>query len=148
MDDGDLDLADIVANRININMDDGDVEGHNISAAMTTVSDDGDILLTDLSGPELEIASDDGDIDLSFRGRAPDRLKVATDDGDVRIRFPKLASFAYDIRTDDGRIRLDLPGEGKRDIPADGGNISGAVGGGAGSVIINTDDGNVELITE
>ena len=148
IDDGDLVLDDIAAGHIGISLDDGDFEGNDIKAALQIVSDDGDVHITGLTGPEMELASDDGDIDLSFEGPAPDRLKVATDDGDVWIRFPGTASFAYDIRTDDGRIRLNLPGDRRQDIPADGGRISGAVGGGAGSVIIHTDDGNVELIAE
>lgn len=148
MDDGDLELADIIAGRISINLDDGDVEGRNVTAALQIVSDDGDVLLAGMAGPELVLATDDGDAAVDFAGKAPDLLKATSDDGDFRFRFPADASFAYEIRTDGGRVLLDLAGERQREIPEDGGRISGAVGGGAGQVIISTDDGNVKLTTD
>ncbi len=150
LDDGDLALSDITAGSVRINLDDGDVEGREIDAALQIHGDDGDIRITGLTCPEMQLATDDGDIDIDFNGPAPNRLTAATDDGDIRFLFPAQASFAYEIETDDGPIRLRLPdgGEAGREDRADGGKVSGTVGGGSGLVQIRTDDGMVELIAE
>ncbi len=149
LDDGDLDLSDIIAGEIGINLDDGNVDGRNIDAALKIISDDGDIRVTGLTGPALVLATDDGDIDIGFAGTGSERIEATSDDGDIRLRFPAPVSFGYDIRTDDGRIRLDLSGAGGGpQESSDGGEVVGTVGGGGGQVKIRTDDGNVELIAE
>lgn len=122
IDDGDLTIEGISADRITIRMEDGDLFARGIEGEISVTSDDGNVLITDAVMTRATIRLEDGDLDMRD---SEGSLEIVTDDGSVRIE--SLVSDDVDIRSEDGDIWIAL------------------IGGSPTDVDLETDDGSVEL---
>jgi DUF4097 and DUF4098 domain-containing protein YvlB len=124
IDDGDIKLTNILAEKTTIWGEDGDVEINSLAGDLTVGLDDGDIFLTDCqtepcrlkaedgdiiiqeSAGSFNITVDDGDVNLNqIRAKA---LDIESEDGDIELDLLAVSEMDADIRTDDGSVRVDL----------------------------------------
>ncbi|MBD3413492.1 MAG: DUF4097 family beta strand repeat protein [Candidatus Aminicenantes bacterium] len=124
IDDGDVFLKNIQANRIRIWGEDGTVEIEDLKADLSISIDDGDIYLLRCDMPEcrvemedgdtriqkssgsFDITSDDGDV-IFYQTRA-DKLYIRANDGDIDLDLLKSDTLDADIKTDDGPVKMNL----------------------------------------
>lgn len=125
LDDGDVTFDGVEAERIELTLEDGDFEAHGLKGDLFLSIDDGDVYLSDCEIGWGRLRLEDGDLEVEdCRGD----FDIAIDDGNVRFRG--LRAKELDIRGNDGDIFVDL--------------LAGTVL----DVLLETDDGRVELVLE
>jgi hypothetical protein len=162
LDDGDVSLKEIEANRVEVTAEDGDVTGDRIAAHMARFElDDGDLRLRGCSG-QWDVRTEDGDATL--RDHASGSLSVRTSDGDIELELaegdradveieaedgnvdlvvsPKV-SAAFLLSGEDGRIRVKA--DGIRNLEKDHDRVYGEIGSAEGSVRVHVEDGRISL---
>jgi len=143
LDDGDLLLRDLEAERIRVHVEDGEVRAFGVRGDLDIRTDDGDVDLVDCEGGQARIDVMDGDVRIR-RCRAD--LTLTADDGDVRIT--ELAARVCDIRTEDGDLELDLVQQGVPDVQlrSDDGDLEVTFAAGLNAELeITNGDGYVRL---
>jgi hypothetical protein len=143
LDDGDLALRDLEAERIRVHIEDGEVRGFGVRGDIDISTDDGDVDLVDCEGGHARIDVVDGDVHIR---RCRTDLTLTSDDGDVRIS--ELAARVCDIRTEDGDLELDLVQQGSPDVQlrSDDGDLEVTFAAGLNAEIdITNGDGHVRL---
>jgi len=126
IDDGDVELTDIVNAKTRIGMQDGDLNIEALEGELTVIGDDGDVDLTGCTMPyarlriqdgditireskgDLEVDVDDGDVSL-YRVES-NRIEVRSNDGDVDLDLLKSSTIDLDVTTDDGSVLAILDG--------------------------------------
>ena len=139
--DGDIRIAELIADRVEVRTSDGDVD------------------IERLDGSKLEIGTSDGEISIeSVSGE----LRASTSDGDIRVGFDRVAETT--LRTGDGDIVLFTDGSVGADLDLRGedvvlGNLRGFEGerhdgmargslnGGGPLVRASTRDGSIHVRT-
>ena len=124
LEDGDVDLRNIVSAETSIDLEDGDLRIDGLEGNLLVDGEDGDVVLRDAktqqcrirledgdltirrSEGEFEINVEDGHVDLD-RVRAG-MLEVSTEDGDVELDLLKVDRIDLDIRVYDGDVTVDL----------------------------------------
>lgn len=124
LEDGDVDLRNIVSGETNIDLEDGDLRIDGLEGNLLVDGEDGDVVLRDAktrqcrirledgdltirrSEGDFEIDVSDGEIDLD-RVRA-EMLELSAEDGDVELDLLKVDRIDLDIRAYDGDVTVDL----------------------------------------
>jgi len=143
LDDGDLELRDIRAERTRIRVADGDVSVLGFTGDVSLSGEDGDVELRDCLIGECRIRLDDGD--LSIRKSSGD-FDIGVADG--RVSLDRIRAGTFQLRMEDGDADIYLlKGEElDADITADDGDVLVELEPGmAVSFFIDTDDGRIRL---
>jgi DUF4097 and DUF4098 domain-containing protein YvlB len=160
-DDGNVEISDWRA-RIELVLEDGDIELENIVSPQIQIDlEDGDVTIRGLEG-KLELDAEDGDVEL--RGCKIDRCRINLEDGDVSIRnsegsfeidvedgeinLSELRAKLVDIRASDGDVDLDLlkVDDIDVDISTEDGDVTLRLQSGISAVFdVETDDGRIRV---
>lgn len=143
LDDGDLSLRDIEAERIRVHVEDGDVRAFGVRGDIDISTDDGNVDLVDCEGRQARIDVIDGDVHIR---RCRTDLTLTSDDGDIRIS--ELVARVCDIRTEDGDLELDLVQQGAPEVQirSDDGDLDVTFAAGLNAELdISNGDGHVRL---
>jgi len=143
LEDGDLTLRDCRLQGARFELEDGDVDLAGVSGDLRLATVDGDITARALSPHRVSIQSEDGDVDLLILAVEALDLQVRTADGDARLELGEGVSARFEVATAGGDVRVDLPPGTELDEHANG--ATGSLGGGAGRVLVRTEDGSVSL---
>jgi DUF4097 and DUF4098 domain-containing protein YvlB len=124
VDDGDINLRNIVGDKTTIWGEDGDVEIDNLTGEITIKVDDGDVHISGCETMCCRLEAEDGNItlsrskgsfnilvddgDITLQQIEADRLDIRAEDGDLDLDLMAVGMFEADIRTDDGDITVDL----------------------------------------
>jgi hypothetical protein len=103
MDDGDISLRDIAAERTSIRAEDGEIQINGLEGKLAIRCDDGDIELDNCRSETIRLDAEDGDLVLSD---CSGDFVVNVDDADVL--FQRVLAGGLDLSGNDGRIDLDL----------------------------------------
>ncbi|MFC1555868.1 DUF4097 family beta strand repeat-containing protein [candidate division KSB1 bacterium] len=141
LDDGDLTIEDCRSDRIEAELDDGDIEIDNMEPlsgagtglifiavddgnvflrrtkinAVDIEGEDGEIVFRDVELKDLDVNLDDGDFEADMNIRESGKVRINLDDGDVDIDLPEELSAYFNLYAYDGRIRTNFPVEIERD---------------------------------
>jgi DUF4097 and DUF4098 domain-containing protein YvlB len=143
IDDGDVNLSDIVNKKTEIYIEDGDVRIDGMSSDLILKGDDGAVNVRDSAFDTAILSIEDGDIRVIDSEGVFD---VSLDDGDVM--FGQVATDVVDVRGQDGDIDLDLTGEGaiQLSVSADDGDVVIRLSRGFSfDYLITMDDGDVSV---
>lgn len=136
-DDGDITLEDCTANRVDISVDDGDVDIDNVRQADAGAKgllfasvddgniflrrssfesiefdgDDSEVVFRDVEVKYLDINLDDGDVEVDMDIRNEGRVRINLDDGDVDVDLKREIGASFNLSAYDGRIRTNFPVE-------------------------------------
>lgn len=143
LDDGDLDLDDVVAARVEIGIEDGDVRLTELTTNLDLRGDDGDVVISGGTFEHGLLSIEDGDIDVM--DSAGD-FEISVDDGD--IDFARVAVANMDVRGNDGDVDLDVTIEPETHIAVstDDGDVTMRLSGELSfDYLITMDDGDVDV---
>ena len=101
--DGDIELDDVVATEVLIDLEDGDLNIRGLQGDLVVDSEDGDVVLRDGKTPSCRISLEDGD--LTIRQSEGD-FEIDVEDGEVELY--QIRAGMLDIRAEDGDIDADL----------------------------------------
>jgi hypothetical protein len=121
--DGDVDLENIRAGAVQIDMADGDLNIDGLDGELMVDCQDGDVILSDLNTTRSDISNQDGSVRITG---ASGSFKIRLADGSCHISGMKADEL--DLRTQDGNIRAELNGNESPQIRA------------------SCQDGNIDLI--
>lgn len=124
IDDGDINLRNIVGDKTTIWGEDGTVEIDNLTGELTIKVDDGDVILNGCETARCRLETEDGDVtisrsrgsfdigvddgDIALKQTEANRLDIRAEDGDIDLDLLAVKRFEADIKTDDGDITVDL----------------------------------------
>lgn len=118
VDEGDVDIEDIVSEQIQVRVDEGDVKCYRIQEQgqgfLRVESDEGRIRIEDSVIEEVDLSADEGKIVLS--DVQVSRLGLYTDEGDVVADFQPLEGGRYRMETDEGNVRISIPGDANLEV--------------------------------
>jgi DUF4097 and DUF4098 domain-containing protein YvlB len=143
IDDGDVDLADLVNTSTRITTEDGNVSIERAAGEIVVTGADGDVVLTDCSASVARVSVQDGDV--TARDCVGD-FRVSVDDGDVTL--DAITAETVRVSAEDGDIAIDLRGSGAVDLEADAddGDITVWLASELSyAFLITTDDGRVTV---
>lgn len=143
VDDGDVRLTGVEAERADVSLNDGDLEISDHVGDIGVAGDDGDVLLSHCAYTSARIHLDDGDVDAAD---CDGRFELHLDDGDVSLFG--MSGEIIELRGDDGDVRLELVGAGAVDVNTelDDGDIDLLLAPGlSAEVRITTDDGIIDV---
>ena len=143
LDDGDLDLADIVTARVEISIEDGDVGLTELTSDLDLRGDDGDVTVSGSSFEHALLSIEDGDIDVM--DSAGD-FEISIDDGD--IDFARAVVENMDVRGNDGDVDLDITVDPETHIAVstDDGDVTMRLSGELSfDYLVTMDDGDVDI---
>ena len=140
--DGNLTLRDVVAERITVDIEDGDVAASEVEAPFRVISRNGRVDVLQGRSPDLDVKSDHGEVRIDLRAVTAPRVQVESGDK-VHVDLGRGASASFDLGTDTGRIRLDLSGDS--DLSEEPNRVTGRLSGGEGSVTVRTGEGSIVL---
>jgi len=144
IDDGDINLRNIVGEKITIWGEDGNVEIDNLTGDLTIKVDDGDLILNACETTRCRLEAEDGDLDLDLLAVEMFEADIKTDDGDVTVDLAKVFSTSFYASADDADyIRIEL--DDIEDYKEDRISKSGSIHGGKGRMMIRTADGNITI---
>jgi len=141
--DGDVKITDSEVFPCTISLEDGDIEIEESQGDFKIEVDDGNIIMCEVKSNIIEIEGEDGDVEIELVNSKEINLDIRTDDGDVTVVLSRGVSATFMIDVDDGGIDVDLSSAkitGKKRHW-----ISGEIRGGAGTIKIQTEDGDVKL---
>lgn len=108
---GDLNLTDLLANKLAVKTGSGDVHLTSYTGALGANTGSGDI---DLEGSnrlnDFTFQTTSGDVKVAATLNASNTASIKTGSGDVVLRFVGANAYGYDINSDSGDINFDLPG--------------------------------------
>ncbi len=143
LEDGDIDLEDIVSSRIQIEVEDGDVSINRLEGELLVDAEDGDVEIRRSKTPRCRVSLEDGDLtirqsegdfeidvedgDVDLSELRAEILEIRASDGDVDLNLLKTEDVDWGISTEDGDVTIDV----EKGISA--------------SFIIETDEGQVRV---
>lgn len=104
---GDLTLTDCVCDELVFHSASGDLEGENVTAAVSAETASGDVSLTG-SVRALRVNTASGDIELET-DLLPEGLELTTKSGDCRVSVPDNGGFFLRFSTVSGGLHSDFP---------------------------------------
>lgn len=146
VDDGDLELSDIVNESTALVVEDGDVRVEGVESELTIRGDDGDVTINKSTLTDCVLSLQDGDVAIFDTDGSFD---LSLDDGDVL--FSRVGAGAVDIRGEDGDVSLDLAGseEVGVSVSTDDGDVLIALPTGTSfEYLVTMDDGDVSVDLE
>jgi hypothetical protein len=162
LDDGDVILQGIEADRVEVEVADGDVHGENIAARSASFrlddgdlrlrgcsggwdvrTEDGDATLRDHASGTLGVRTADGDISVHLVAGERADVEIEAEDGDVELVVAPDVSTAFLLSSGDGRIRVGA--EGVRNLEQDRSRVYGEIGSAEGSIRATVEDGRLSL---
>ena len=145
IDDGDVDLCDIVNGRTRINYEDGDIRIDGLEGELLLYGDDGDVQLTGCRTPRAKFDLEDGDV---IATHCEGDIAIDIDDGDVFLILESGGSVR--VRGQDGDVRVELAsGAVDVDVAVDDGDVMIALPkDGSFSFLVTMDDGGVKIDLE
>jgi hypothetical protein len=124
LDDGDIELKDILSPRTQIRLEDGDLRVDGLQGTLSARGEDGDIVIRECKSERCRIDLEDGDVtirgsegefeisvsdgDITFDQVRASVLDISAEDGDVELELLKVDSIDVDITADDGNVSVDL----------------------------------------
>lgn len=124
LDDGDIELQDIIAKKVDIKGEDGSIQIDKLSGELSVKCDDGDVRLTECEIPYSRLHLEDGNVritrssvsldvelddgDLTLNQTKAEKLNIQSEDGDINLELLKTDNLDLDITTDDGDVDIDL----------------------------------------
>jgi hypothetical protein len=124
LEDGDVELEDVVSPRTQIDLEDGDVSIHGLEGELVVDAEDGDVELSRCKVSRCRISLEDGDLtvrqsegdfeidaedgDINFYESRAGALEIRGSDGDVDLNLLKSGSVDWDVSTEDGDVSIDL----------------------------------------
>lgn len=103
LEDGDLHLTDVEAERFDLELEDGDAVIRKLTGALALDTEDGDVDIQDCSSAGAAVHTEDGDVAIE---RCQGDFEVRSSDGDVGLHMMRVG--AVEIETEDGDVDLDL----------------------------------------
>jgi len=143
LDDGDLEIDDVVAARVQIDLEDGDVRLTDLTADVDLRGDDGDVTISGSTFEHALLSVEDGDIDVMD---STGDFEISVDDGDVD--FTRVAVSNVDVRCNDGDVDLDITIEPDSHVAVstDDGDVTMRLSGELSfSYMVTMDDGDVDV---
>lgn len=143
LDDGDVDLREILSPITRVEFADGDVRVDGLRGELHLEGDDGDAVLAGLRSTPCRVRLDDGDVTMEH---CEGEFEIRVDDGDIAFR--RVRASVVDIRTDDGDADLDLLNAGHidLDVVTDDGDITVELEPGMSAAFsILVDDGRIDV---
>lgn len=143
LDDGDINLENILSPKTRINFQDGDLRITALQGELLAFGDDGDVILTNCNTSRCQIELADGDVRIK---NSEGNFEIETDDGDIMAS--DLRAQTVDIRSEDGEIELYLLKTEEIDlhVKTDDGNVNIDLEPGISATIsIDTDDGRLRM---
>lgn len=143
VDDGDVELQHIVAEKVALRTEDGSIEIGDLHGNLTIRTDDGDIYLRDSAVPTCRIRGEDGRVNI--RDSVGD-FEIDVDDGDVELR--RVRADDLDLHAVDGDMRLNLlkPNHPLWRLETDDGDIVlNMEAGTSASFSVLTEDGHIRV---
>ncbi len=182
-DEGDLDVADLTGLlllevdegkvrlrnlrdcEIEIQVDEGRVEGEDIRGEaklrarldegriwlarseftrLDVETDEGGFVLDDLHVGKLTLRTDEGDVEANLTFSDKPDVRIYADEGDLRLTVPGDLDARLRLATSEGRIRSDFP-LSIRERDDDGQSAEGTLGTGKGRLLLVTEEGSINL---
>ncbi len=111
LDEGDVEIDNIVSEHIQVDVDEGDIEFTNVRHEGTGLwkinADEGNIYLKNSETQEIDVSTDEGEIYLMAIQVL--RFWLSTDEGDIEVEFQPMKDGRYRMETDEGNIDIALP---------------------------------------
>lgn len=144
---GDLDLSNSVCNELFFRSASGDLEGHNVTAAVLAQTASGDVSLSgEIRALKADTAS--GDLELQT-GLLPEALELSTKSGDCSVSLPDSDGFVVRYSTVSGELSSELPltdaGAGQARRAGRAGEARYQDGGDGRVFTLSTISGDIEL---
>jgi hypothetical protein len=124
LEDGDIELEDIVSPRTQLQVEDGNVNVDELEGELIVDVEDGDVDLRLCKTPRCRVSAEDGDVtirqsegsfeidvedgDVSLSELRADALEIRACDGDLDLDLLKADNIDWDISTEDGDITIDM----------------------------------------
>jgi DUF4097 and DUF4098 domain-containing protein YvlB len=143
LEDGDVTLTDVRAERVTIEAEDGDVELDGFDGALDIRADDGDVVVAHCNSSPLKIRSEDGDV---FINDCRGDFDITVEDGNVDVRGASVSQLS--VHASDGDVSLELAAASDLDLTvgAEDGNVSVDLAQGISAAFeIDTDDGSIKV---
>ncbi|MBN2030816.1 DUF4097 family beta strand repeat protein [bacterium] len=167
VDEGCVNLEDIVTSQIVVSVDEGDVNIRRINSrdrGMMTLetdegsirieegqigeadigTDEGDILFRNIEVERFWLNTDEGNIEIDFYPLKDGRYRAETDEGDVEVSLPDNANLQVVLQTDEGRIDSDFDLNIQRRDEAE--RAEGSIGRGEGTLRLYIEEGDIRLL--
>jgi len=104
--DGNVDLEDIKAGIVEIDLEDGDLTIRRFEGELSVSCEDGDVILEEISSTFSDIGNQDGTVKIR---NARGKFRIRTEDGNCRISGMKAEEL--DIRAQDGNVDIQIVDE-------------------------------------
>lgn len=143
VDDGDVEVEDVVNTVTRIATEDGDISIHRAVGQLVVSGDDGDVVLSECRVATARISVQDGDVTAT---ECEGDFRVSVDDGDVDL--DQITAESVKVDAEDGSIAINLVGAGVIDleVETDDGDITVSLGPGLSyAFVITMDDGDVSV---
>ncbi len=167
VDEGDVDLKDIVSPQMIVSVDEGDVDVRKIEGQGRGIvnietdegsirieegqiseadigADEGNIIFRNVEVERFWFGTDEGDIDVDFRPVKNGKYRMEADEGDVEISLRDDADLQVILQADEGRIDSDFDLNVRRRDEAE--RAEGTIGTGESTLRVYTEEGNIRLL--
>lgn len=124
LEDGDIELEDIISPRTRIDAEDGDVNIDRLEGDLVVNGEDGDVELRRCETPSCRVSLEDGDVtirqsegdfeidvedgEVSLYELRAGTLEIRAYDGDLDLDLLKADDIDWDISTEDGDVTIDI----------------------------------------
>lgn len=142
-DDGNTIISDSRISDARIRTNDGDVRIGSCSGNFTINGDDARIRIDEVSAGRLDIETEDADVWAYLLSAEDMDVDIRTEDGDVALRLAPDISAEIILETDDGGINPEFTIIS--DVRQGDDWFTGILGGGEGSIRIQTEDGDIQV---
>lgn len=124
-----------------LSLDSGDLQADNLFGPVRLSTRSKDIRLTGVNG-DVRVEDENGSIEL--RSSKLGSMQVENRNGDIQVYVPEKAGFQLDARSRGGEVQTDF-NELKVDNSGDTGTASGTVSGGGPHLVLNNNEGTIEI---
>ena len=169
VDEGGVDLADILSTHVQVSVDEGDVSVSGINergqgfwridtdegsilvedGAVEEIdlsSDEGEIIFRNVQALRVWLTTDEGDIEADLQPMRGGNYRMEAEEGDIEISIPKDANIRVKLQADEGRIDSDFNLRTRR--RDDGEIMEGEIGRDDGVLKAYTEEGDILLIKQ
>jgi lia operon protein LiaG len=140
---GHVTLANVDGESIQADTGSGGVDGTSVRAGRLMVdTGSGDIELDKVTSSDVSLDTGSGSVEVSLTSDI-ERLHVDTGSGSVTLRVPENVGASLDVETGSGDVDSELPIRLTRKSRD---SLSGTVGDGKGSIVVETGSGSIRLL--
>ena len=128
----------------------GQTEGGNVKAVrcqdeVQVRTSGGNIAIEEFTGKGLQALTEGGSIAAEFAVPPRADCTLRTSGGNVTVRIPETAAVNVDAHTDGGRVRTELPVQAQGRLDEE--TLRGTINGGGPMLKLETEGGNIRLLT-